>query len=148
MLQKTEHPELRLPGLCVWAVTRYGVLMDQFGFWLSDQEASELVDTGMFFLELYLFLACAALDARKPRYKVRPKLHSFACEIVQRTYAGSRVNPRHLGCPGEEDFIGKVCGVIRAKVHAATFARRCLERSLLGINVHLMDLKAMLEEPA
>lgn len=151
-LQETNDDRLCLGGLAAWAVTRFGTKMDEFSFWLSDheaghykphawtREADELVDTGLLFLQLYLYLACAALDAKRPRYKVRPKLHSFACEIIQRMYAGSRVNPRHLGCAGEEDFIGKTCGVIRAKVHAATFARRTLERSLLGINVHLMEL--------
>ena len=47
-----------------------------------------------------------------------------------------------VGCTGEEDFIGKDCKVAKGAVHPTTLARRVLERCMLGLNIHLMSLKA------
>ena len=54
---------------------------------------------------------------------------------------GNRLNPRFAGCAGEEDYIGKICGLAKSNVHAATVAKRALERAQLGLNVHLLQLK-------
>ena len=133
-------PELYLPAALAWSVTKFGVVLDRCSLFLDDDDAYQMVDYGTFFVQLYLFLACQALRMNRARWKARPKFHSLACEIIQRVARGSRFNPRFLSCGGDEDFIGKVCGCIKGKLHASTFGRRVLQRALLGLNVYLMKL--------
>jgi len=137
----TTDERLLAPGLCAWAVTELGCILDHASLWLSDEQVINAIDTGLLMAQLYLFLATASLKACRPRYKVRPKLHSFVCEIVGR-FSQNRLNPRFIGCSNEEDFVGKVTGIIKGKLHGATFCKRALERLLLGINLHLLPLKA------
>ena len=75
------------------------------------------------------------------RATCRPKFHSFSCEIVDRLRGGNSINPRMVACAGEEDLIGKLCSIIKGSVHASTFGQRALERAMLGLNVHLMELR-------
>ena len=117
-------------------------MLDQSSMWLSDEAAGASVQFADIFILLYLKLAYEALVAKRPRWKMRPKYHSFFCEIINRTRAGSRINPRHVGCAGDEDMVGKVCGILKGSLHPVTLGKRILERCLLGINVRLMTLRA------
>ena len=136
-------PQLQMPGAMAWALTKYGLLLDRCAFWLTEADAATADELGNLFLHLYLYLARSALAEKRPRWKLRPKFHSFACELINRK---SLVNPRFVGCAGEEDFIGKVCKVVKGAVHPTTLARRVLERCMLGLNIHLMSLKAKSKE--
>ena len=133
--------ELRAPGVLAWAITKYGVLLDHCDLWLTPEEASLSVEFADLFVVLYLKLASKAINDKRPRYKIRPKYHSFFCEILSRTRSGSKLNPRYVGCNNEEDFVGKICGVLKGAVHPASLGRRVLERFLLGLNMRLMELR-------
>ena len=127
--------------LC-WAVTKFGWILDQAGLWLTDAQAADAVDYGVLFVQTFMWLARDALENARPRYKLRPKMHSFFCEVLMRMHHGGRTNARWVACFSEEDYIGKICGMIRKAVHGSTFGRRSLERALLGVNTHLMCLAA------
>jgi len=135
----SDVPQLHMPGAMAWALTKYGVLLDRCSFWFSEDDKATADELGNLFLHMYLSLARDALENKKPRWKIRPKFHSFACELINRK---SLVNPRFVGCAGEEDYIGKVCHVAKGALHPATLSRRILERCMLGLNCHLMSLKA------
>ena len=148
--KKTAHckdaidvPQLHMAGAMAWALTKYGLLLDRCSFWFSEDDKATADELGSLFLHMYLSLARDALEKKRPRWKIRPKFHSYACELVNRK---SLVNPRFVGCAGEEDYIGKVCRVAEASLHPATLARRVLERCMLGLNCHLMSLKAKKSE--
>ena len=140
--EAVEVTKLHHAGALAWALTKFGVLLDRCSFWLTDSDAADAVELGLLFLHLYNYLAASALQSCKPRWKLRPKMHSFACEAIRRIQDGSRVNPRFVGCCGEEDYIGKIATICKGSVHPSTLARRVLERCMLGLNVHLMSLKA------
>lgn len=129
------------PGICAWAITRFGTALDHASIWLSDEDAANVVDYGMLAMEIYMGLATQALVSCRPRYRVRPKLHSLVCEIIERLEAGMRLNPRFTSCAGDEDYIGKVASILKGKSHPTTACKRALERLLLGINVMLMEIK-------
>ena len=69
-----------------------------------------------------------------PRYKLRPKMHQFHCEIVLRLAGGSRVNPRLASCYSEEDFIGKVMSSLKRSIHPSSLSSRVIQRWLLQLN--------------
>lgn len=132
-----------MEAVCSWALSEFGVVLDNASLWLSEAEASQAAELGLLFGQLYLKLAQNALQKLRPRYKMRPKFHDFMCGIVMRLVRGSRTNPRWLACFGEEDYIGKVCGMLKGSLHPATYGKRALERSLLGLNAHLLGLEAL-----
>ena len=137
----TSDQALHQQGICAWAITRFGTALDHASIWLSDEDSANVVDYGMLAMEVYMDLATQALVSCRARYRVRPKLHSFVCEIIQRLEAGMRLNPRFTSCAGDEDYIGKVASILKGKSHPTTACRRALERLLLGINVWLMEVK-------
>ena len=141
MSQLTDVNKLRAPAVLAWAITKYGVLLDHSELWLTPEAAAASVEFADLFILLYLKLAAQALSEKRPRYKIRPKFHSFFCEIVNRTRSGSKLNPRCVGCNNEEDFVGKICGVIKGAVHPASLGRRVLQRFVLGLNMRLMQLR-------
>ena len=131
-----------MEAVCCWAISEFGVLLDGAKLWLSESEGIRAAELGLLFGQLYLWLARQALQRFRPRYKIRPKFHDFLCGIVMRLARGSRTNPRWLACFGEEDYIGKICGMLKGSMHPSTYGKRALERSLLGLNAHLMELEA------
>lgn len=133
--------KLHKMGVLAWAITNFGLVLDHASLWLTDQEAANAIDNGLLYIQLFMHLATEAWEQKRPRYRIRPKIHSFQCEILQRLCAGSRLNPRFISCSNEEDLIGKVMAIVKNKLHASTLARRVLERYMLGINVFLMGLK-------
>lgn len=128
--QDNTDERLYAQGVCAWAITSFGSVLDNASLWLSEQQAQDAIDTGLLWCQIYMFLATQALQNCRPRYRIRPKLHC------------NRMNPRYLSCNNEEDFIGKVAAICKGKCHPSTYCKRVLERLLLGINVHLMTLKA------
>ena len=106
---------------------------------LTDAETARIVDLGFLFLQCFVFLADRALKDLRPRWKGRPKLHSFHCETLCRLKSGSRLNPRFYSCWLDEDFVGRTCSMGKRAVHTQTLAKRVLQRCLLQINVHLQE---------
>lgn len=140
--EETSTEKLYAQGVCAWSITRFGQALDHSSIWLSEEDANEATDSGLLYLQTFMLLAKTALDERRPRYRLRPKMHSFCCEILQRLYSGSRLNPRFVGCSMEEDYVGKLISILKSKsCHPSTFGKRVLERAILGINVHLMSIR-------
>ena len=106
---------------------------------MTDQAAASVEEAGMLYLRSYMRLAEDALKAGRPRYKVRPKVHSFHCETLLKIRSGSKLNPRFHSCFNDEDYVGRVCAVGKQSCHPSTMSRRLLERILLQTNTSLME---------
>lgn len=130
-------------GVCAWALSQFGVVLDGASLWLTDGEASWAAELCLLFAQLYLWLARNSLQRARPRFKLRPKFHDFVCGICMRLQRGACTNPRWMACYGEEDYIGEICGMLKGSLHPATYGKRALERSILGLNTHLMALEAL-----
>lgn len=140
--QETTADALHAPGVCAWALAKFGAALDSAGLWLDEATAEAVVTFGDLFMQTYLSLSCKALRDCRPLYRQRPKFHSMKCELLDRVRSGCRLNCRYVGCFGEEDYIGKVTKVIKGAVHPKTLGKRVLERLLLTVNMHLATLKA------
>ena len=140
VLKDTQHPELQPCAVLAWSVTTFQMVLDNAGTFLTEDEAARALEAGELYIRIYMHLACRSLAAAKPRYYVRPKLHSLACETLSRLRCNSRFNPRYVSCWTDEDFVGKVCSVSKGSVHPTTLSLRILQRSLLYLNSWLATL--------
>lgn len=145
IFSQTDDERLHAPGLMAWAITKYGVYLDRCNMFLTAENAEQACKFATLFLHLYLWLAGRAIQERRPLYKMRPKYHSFSCELVNRSKT-NRINPKYVGCAMEEDYIGKIASVCKGATHPLTLGKRVLQRCLLGLNVYLMTLAS--EKPA
>ena len=143
--QDNTDERLYAQGVCAWAITSFGSVLDNASLWLSEQQAQDAIDTGLLWCQIYMFLATQALQNCRPRYRIRPKLHSFYCEVIQRLYVGNRMNPRYLSCNNEEDFIGKVAAICKGKCHPSSYCKRVLERLLFKKKCALNDVESALK---
>lgn len=132
--------DLRVQAVCSWSLHTFSTTLDGAQMWLSNGEASRLVNLGMVYVQSVVKLGEIALKECRPRYKIRPKFHSFLCETVLRISDGSRMNPRFVSCFQDEDFIGRVCKLARMpSSHPMTMSKRLLQRCLLQLNSQLMS---------
>ena len=140
-LKNTTHPELKHHAVMCWAITEYAWTLEQANMWLTDAEAEKAAACGSLFLELHVFLARQALLAGRPRFKVRPRLHSFACETIAKMQSGSRLNPKFTATWSDESFIGQICGLGKSQaIHVASMGLRLLQRVVLNLNAHLAQV--------
>ena len=131
-------PQLRMPGVCAWAITAFARVMEVGDIWLTPEQASEAAELGHLFVRSLVWLARAALVQGRPRYKVRPRLHSYACEVISKLRSGSLMNPKFCACWADEAFIGQVCNIGKAgPIHASTMGLRLLQRLEMNLNAHL-----------
>lgn len=132
--------DLRVQAVCSWSLHTFSTTLDGAQMWLSNGEASRLVNLGMVYVQSVVKLGEIALKECRPRYKIRPKFHSFLCETVLRISDGSRMNPRFVSCFQDEDYIGRVCKLARMpSSHPMTMSKRLLQRCLLQLNSQLMS---------
>ena len=137
-LQGTQIEELKFPAVMAWSVTHFGFTLDRAGLFFTDSERLQAGRAGLTYVQTHVHCAREALLRCRPRYKVRPKLHSFLCEIVFKLLHGSTFNPRFTACWADESFIGQVCSVGKAKaVHPSTLSLRLLQRLQLNLNSRL-----------
>ena len=87
----------------------------------------------MLYLKLHIWLAARAVRECTPLYKIRPKFHVLACEILLPIKHGSRFNPRFTSCMGDEDLIGQFMLTVRG-VSARSMTLRSLQRYVLELN--------------
>ena len=144
-MQAGAMKQLHLQAVCAWALHQFGFILDSHGLFLSDYAAERVETSGLLYLQCYVRLAESALAMSRPRYKLRPKVHSFHCETLLKLRGGSRVNPRFHSCFNDEDYVGRCCSVGKQACHPNTMARRVLERILLQTNTWLMEKKCSRE---
>ena len=131
--------ELHDQAVCAWAIHTFGQTLDGAKMWLNEAAADKAVNAGLLYIQAYVALANDCLQKFVPRYKVRPKCHSFHCETVLRIQGGSRANPRFFSCFNDEDYVGRTCSVGKQSVHPLTLAKRVLERLLMHTNAWLTE---------
>ena len=76
--------ELHDQAVCAWAIHTFGQTLDGAKMWLNEAAADKAVNAGLLYIQTYVALANDYLQKFVPRYKVRPKCHSFHCETVLR----------------------------------------------------------------
>ena len=97
--------------------------------------ARPIVAAGMSFLRSYSHLAALALEAKRPLFKLAPKIHYLHHIILEiekaRTQGYAALNPMSYSCSSAEDFIGRV-SLLGRRVAAVSANRRTLQRWLAG----------------
>ena len=138
LLQATTVPELKRQAVACWALANWSYVIDMAEVFLTDVQARQAVESAKLYLQCHMLLARLALVAGRPRYKIRPRMHSYACEIVAKVDSGSRLNPKHTACFADESFVGKVCSVGLARpVHTSTLHLRLLQRMIMQLNAQV-----------
>ena len=131
-------PDLQVHSICAWSACHFQAVLDACGMWLSRDQAERAALAGMTYARCHLLLARVSLEKRRPRFKIRPKLHSFVCEVCCKLLAGSTLNPRMTAAWSDESYIGKVCNIgCKAAIHMSTLGRRMLQRLLMQLNAHV-----------
>ena len=140
-LKATAVPELQLQAVAAWAVSLFGQCLDRGGVFFTEAERQCAAQSGLIFSQAHVALARRALLSGRPRYKVRPRFHSFLCEVVCKLLHGSTMNPKFTACWGDESYIGAVCQIGKCRaVHTSTIGLRLLQRLMLNLNSYLAEL--------
>ena len=95
--------------------------------------------TGRTYISTLIALAAESVRQRRPRFKIRPKVHQLHCEVILRVHQGQRFNPRYAACFKEEDYVGCMTKLCKNAVHSSSVSRRCLQRWLLQLNSFLAE---------
>ena len=137
-LQDTSVPQLQMPACMLWGLMKFNEICEKAGMFFTEEEAEMAVESGLLYSRCHVALAYDSFARATPRYKVRPRFHSFVCETLCRIKNGSRQNPKFASCWSEEDFIGQSCSIGMARaLHPATLGKSILERLLLTLNAEL-----------
>lgn len=109
------------------------------GFWLMSWKGKRVAECFLFFLASYQRLAYLALNARKNRFQMIPKLHYFhhiALDMLRQSSNGPWVmNCLATSVQQQEDFVGRPSRVSR-RVDVRRLHRNVISRSLICQNGH------------
>ena len=137
-LADTTVPQLQRPAVMMCSLMKFNHLLEQNGLFFNDDVAIQVYNHGLLYCQLHVLAAYDALEERRPRWKVRPPLHSLVCEIFCKLANGSRLNPKVLACWSDEDYIGQSCAIGKSRcVHPTTLGLRMLQRLVLTLNAEL-----------
>jgi hypothetical protein len=125
-------PDFAVQAECAWGMAAYMHVLDTAGQWLTPAQAASAIEAGTAYLTNYVTLANKAASMAKPRYKLKPKLHSFQHQHVENLKT-SAFNPRYASCWGDEDMIGRLATCSRG-THPNTVGLRVLQRFVLELN--------------
>ena len=136
--EDTTVPQLQRPAVMMWALMQFNWLLEQSGLFFDDATAMRAYHHGILYCQLHVLAALDALQECRPRWKVRPRLHSLVCEVLCKLANGSRLNPKFLACWSDEDYIGQTCGIGKSRsIHPSTLGLRMLQRLVLVLNAEL-----------
>ena len=99
--------ESQLRSTMIRSLAAFFHCLDHAGKWLNFMEQKHALHCGNLYLASYHQLAVLNFDRRRLNYKVRPKCHYF-CHQILGQIEGSALNPRHVHCFADEDFMGRV----------------------------------------
>ena len=141
-LTATVVPELQLQAVAAWAVSLFGQCLDRGGVFFTEAERQCAAQSGLIFSQAHVALARRARLSGRPRYKVRPRFHSFLCEVVCKLLVYMEApNSKFTACWGDESYIGAVCQIGKCRaVHTSTIGLRLLQRLMLNLNSYLAEL--------
>lgn len=133
MFARTRPHEMpsQLMAVCFWGMATFMATLDHEPLIMADAARQRAIVAGQTFMLAYMALATLALQRRLPLWKTRPKDHVFDEVLIR--MGVSKVNPRFSQCFLDEDFIGKVCKLVRS-THALTAPLRTLQRYLALIS--------------
>ena len=140
-LRTTTAPELKFHAVMTWAITKFANVLHHGKVFLTDDERRQAAECGLLYCRLHVLLARQALENGRPRFKVRPRLHQFVCEIILKLRAGSRLNPKYTACFADESFVGRMCAIGKSNVHPSTMGLRLLRRMLMQLNSHIVSAR-------
>ena len=104
----------------------------------DEATAKRIYSLGLLYVQLHTMCAKDCLAEHRPRWKVRPRMHSSLCECLCKLANGSKMNPKHFSCWSDEDYIGQSCAIGKARsIHATTIGLRLLQRLCLVLNAEL-----------
>ena len=99
-------------ALCAWAMGQFWFVISNADMFMTAQQRASAMSHGEEYLVSYVVLATEKLRAGERLWKVRPKMHSFHHQCLQ--MATSRLNPRHMACWADEDYVGRIMAASKA----------------------------------
>ena len=122
----------------MWALMSFNYELERNDMFFDEATAKRIYSLGLLYVQLHTMCAKDCLAEHRPRWKVRPRMHSFLCECLCKLANGSKMNPKHFSCWSDEDYIGQSCAIGKARsIHATTIGLRLLQRLCLVLNAEL-----------
>lgn len=114
----------------IWSANLWISMLFRAGMFLSEAEDEQRKVVGLLCIRTLVKLAREELEAGRRLWRLRPKMHLVHHMCID--CRPSRLNPHHLSCWMDEDFIKRAMKVVKA-VHKRTATSSSLERYLLGL---------------
>lgn len=113
-------------------ILSYIDLLDSADIFLNKAEINKAIVHGWSFLRWYQHFAFTAYEAGICAYKLRPKLHGFAHQLLEIADTGE--NPAKSALWGAEDLVGQV-KKLGQKTHKRTIHNRMVRRRCLFVQL-------------
>ena len=133
-----EHAKVRATML--WALSDFLHTLDTSPQFMSLEQVERAARSAQTWQSCYQWLSAEALANAAPLWKMRPKAHYIAHQLVD--MQATRENPRHQMCFVDEDFLGKVKR-LASKCGKATVTRRALQRYILYMAVRWHEARSL-----
>ena len=113
-------------------ILQYIVTLDSGDIFLNESELRVALHHGWSFLRWYQYFAKSFFEEGRCGYKLRPKLHGFAHQLLE--LADTRENPSKYALWLAEDLVGQVKKIGR-KTHKRTTHLRVAQRRSLMVSL-------------
>ena len=123
----------------IWSANVWISMLFRAGMFLSEAEDEQRKVLGLLCIRTLVKLAHRELQAGRRLWRLRPKMHLVHHMCID--CRPSRLNPHHLSCWMDEEFIKRAMRVVKA-VHKRTATASSLERYLLGLPQRLRAFRA------
>ena len=132
--------EGRIAGTLLWSLASFFDTLDCSSTWMTEDQTRRALRLGALYQLSYQELASRNLQRGRLNYKLRPKQHYFACQLLGQIEQCS-LNPRctHTFC--DEDYMGRVA-TLASKTSGRNASLRTLQRWLMYIAQRWEQLQA------
>ena len=132
-------PEARQTATMIWALAAFFEVLDESGRWLTHSQQQKALRCGHLYQVCYQQLAAANLQRHRLNYKIRPKQHYFACQLLGQI-ASFSLNPRYVHCFPDEDFMGCMSRLAK-RTSGRNTSTRTMQRWLLHVSQRWEQLR-------
>jgi hypothetical protein len=138
-LADTCKPRNDLLSVVTYALAEFVQCLAEAPAVISGALKERALEAGFLFLRTYLTLASESLRKHEFLFHLRPKFHGLF-ELVYSLQGGPAINPDSLSTFPGEDFIGRVCRLIKS-LHPALVHQRVVQRWLWGLGQQWKELE-------
>jgi hypothetical protein len=126
----------KLVGALGWNYLEFHKILDGAGMFLDDDEVARIGDVSSMFLCCWQKLHEIDNHVTRWTWKIRPKMHALD-HLVRSLTVHTRLNPKHMSCLMEENFLGKMKRIGKATRggSALQMSVRTLQRYVLCMSL-------------